>query len=137
MDESLKEYRQHLVLAVQKAQGDFDKTVLSLSGGALGVSFAFIDKIVRPGVIIYPKLLFFAWLCWGISMAVILASYLFSHLTLRRAIKQVDQDQIYNKRPGGFFAVITHICNISASVLFFVGVLLVVFFVKYNMKGVS
>jgi len=42
MEESLQEYRTHLVAAEQKAQEDYDKTVISLSGGALGISFAFI-----------------------------------------------------------------------------------------------
>ena len=65
MDKALADYRQHLVLAAQKAQDDYDKTLLSLSGGALGVSFAFVDKFVKAGVVQNPRLLIFAWVCWG------------------------------------------------------------------------
>ena len=49
MDKTLQEYRAHLVSAAQKAQEDFDKTLLALSGGALGVSFAFVKDIVGDG----------------------------------------------------------------------------------------
>ncbi|WP_417913843.1 hypothetical protein [Candidatus Electronema sp. JM] len=35
--DQLAEYRKWIVAAEQKSQEDFDKTVLSLSGGALGV----------------------------------------------------------------------------------------------------
>ncbi|WP_134984071.1 hypothetical protein [Xanthomonas axonopodis] len=45
-DEVDPEYRQWLVVAEQKAQEDYDKTVLTLSGGALGISFAFVKDIV-------------------------------------------------------------------------------------------
>lgn len=40
----LQAYRSHLVAADERAQENFDKTVLSLSGGALGVSFACSPK---------------------------------------------------------------------------------------------
>ena len=40
MEDRLQEYRATLLVAEQKAPGQFDKTVLTLSGGALGVSFA-------------------------------------------------------------------------------------------------
>jgi len=46
MNENLQEYRKHLVAAEQQVQADFDKTVLSLSGGALGISFAFVKNPV-------------------------------------------------------------------------------------------
>jgi hypothetical protein len=45
MENQMKEYRDHLVLSKKEAQRDFDKTVFALSGGAIGVSFAFITDI--------------------------------------------------------------------------------------------
>lgn len=39
MNKYLQDYRKLLLTAEQQAQANFDKTVLSLSGGALGVSF--------------------------------------------------------------------------------------------------
>jgi hypothetical protein len=48
MSDHTSDYRSLLVQTWQKAQDDFDKAVLSLSGGALGVSFIFLkDKSER------------------------------------------------------------------------------------------
>ncbi|MDD5774068.1 MAG: hypothetical protein PHX78_11450 [bacterium] len=91
MGKELREYRNHLVAAEQKAQEDFDKTVLSLSGGALGISFAFIKDIVGAGP--FEKLFFllFSWISWSSSIIIVLLSFFFSHLALRQAINQVDK----------------------------------------------
>ena len=43
--EELKEFRSFIRAADQKAQEDFDKTVLVLSGGALGISMTFLKDI--------------------------------------------------------------------------------------------
>jgi hypothetical protein len=134
MDEQLKEYRSHLIAAEQKAQEDFDKTVLSLSGGALGISFAFVKDIVGPGPITNGRYLFAAWICWGVSVTLILTSYFTSHLALRHAIKQVDTKEIYTKRPGGHFDLITASCNALGAILFFVGAVLMIVFVSFNLE---
>jgi hypothetical protein len=132
MDE-LDDYRKHLVLAEQKAQEDFDKTVMSLSGGALGISFAFIDKIVGTNPMISPSLLFYAWWSWGASVAIVLLSYLFSIRAIRRAIKQTDTGAIYIRRPGGKAALLTEISNLLGASLFFLGLFLIGLFIKRNL----
>ena len=43
---ALQKYRDFLIAAEQKSQEDYDKTVIALSGGALGISFAFATDIV-------------------------------------------------------------------------------------------
>jgi hypothetical protein len=131
----LDSYRQHLVLAEQKAVEDFDKAVMTLSGGALGVSFAFIRDVVGPRPWADTTLMFAAWLCWGISVAAVLASYYFSHIALRRAIAQVDDDTIYVRRPGGACTIVIYICNASGGLLFLVGVVLIAVFVSANLGG--
>ena len=93
-DEPLKEYRVYLLDSEQKAQEEFDKTVLTLSGGALGISFAFIKDIVGPHPVVNVGYLFVAWILWGLSVTAVLASYFTSHLALRHAIKQVDRGEI-------------------------------------------
>ena len=39
--------REYLVNAARRAQWEYDKTVLALSGGALGVSLAFIEEVAK------------------------------------------------------------------------------------------
>lgn len=134
MDDNLKEYRAHLVLAEQKAQEDFDKSVLSLSGGALGVSFAFIKDVAGTGPFLRSEYLICAWICWGTSVTVVLLSYFLSHLALRRAIAQVDKGQIYKGRPGEYFDIATAVCNAVGGLLFFSGVILLTVFVAANFR---
>lgn len=67
LQKHLAQYRDHLVLARQKAVEDADKTVLSLSGGALGVSFAFLNDVVGPNPEALPHLIR-AWMSWGGSI---------------------------------------------------------------------
>lgn len=134
MSEELKKYRDHLVLAEQKAQEDFDKTVLSLSGGALGISFAFVTDVAGKPPFISPRLLFLAWVCWGMSVFSVLFSYFASHLALRRSIRQVDTGQIYIGRVGGIYDLATAILNALGALLFFTGVILIVVFVYLNLE---
>jgi hypothetical protein len=134
MDESLKEYRSRLEILEQKAQEDFDKTVLSLSGGALGISFAFIKDIVNTDILVNPLLLILSWICWGLSVAVVLVSYYTSHLALRKAIRQVDVGDIRKSLPGGIADYITAICNALGGILFFIGIVLISVFVWHNME---
>lgn len=131
----LMEYRRHLLLAEQKAVEDYGKTVLHLSGGALGVSFAFLKDVVGPGPWTNAPLLFWAWIFWGLSVAAVLCSYYFSHVALRRAITQVDQGKVYSGKLGGCATVLTHVCNIIGGVGFLTGVVLIAVFVLVNLWG--
>ena len=133
MDDKLLAYRDHLIKAEQKAQEDFDKTVIALSGGALGISFAFITDVVGPDGLVKLCLLYWAWVMWGTSLIAVLFSYFFSHLALRKAIKQADEKTLYDQRIGGSYDAITAGLNISGAILFVVGVILMILFVKSNL----
>lgn len=134
MDDLLKNYRSRLETLEQKAQDDFDKTVLSLSGGALGISFAFVKDIIGSASAINSILLFIAWMSWGLSVMFVLFSYYMSHLALRKAIKQVDSGSIRNSKPGGMADTITAICNALGGILFINGVIFIGIFVWQNME---
>lgn len=134
VDERLFEYRKTLIAAEQKAQEDFDKTVLTLSGGALGISFAFLKDVIGANLVSHPQLLFAAWVAWGFSTFSVLASYHLSHLALRKAIKQVDSGVIYTQKAGGAFAALTARLNEAGALLFLVGVLCITVFAANNFK---
>lgn len=134
-EQDLSEYRQWLVAAEQKGQGDFDKTVLTLSGGALGVSFAFVKDIVGPDHIAKAMLLFGAWTSWALSCFAVLASFYVSSLALREAIKQCDDKARRCEPPGGYFTTMTKFLNASGGVLFLCGVTLMALFVYFNLTN--
>jgi heme exporter protein D len=129
----LVDYRTHLVLAEQKAQEDYDKCVLTLSGGALGISFAFIKDIVGTSSLAHPWALAIAWLAWALSILCVLLSYFASQQALRKAIQQVDRKEIRQARPGGAFDRVTAGLNVAGGVLFFAGVVSMLCFVKQSL----
>jgi hypothetical protein len=131
---NLSDYRKLLVSAEQASQEQFDKTVLSLSGGALGISFVFLKDVIGSSPVLKPSLLIASWIAWALSSFAVLASFYLSHLALRRAIKQVDDGTIYNHRAGGPFSIITAILNASGAILFFVGVCSITAFSSANLS---
>ena len=134
----LLEYRKFLVAAEQKSQEDFDKTVLALSGGALGISFAFLKEVIGSEPIVHPYWLLAAWLAWAFSMFAVLFSYFLSQMALRKAVSQVDKGTIYEQKAGGAYAQWTATFNATGAVLFVVGVCCIAVFASSNLlrKGV-
>ncbi len=132
--DAMAEYRKSLVAAEQKSQEDFDKTVLSLSGGALGISFAFLKDIAGPQPIAQSGFLLAAWFAWAFSTFSVLTSYYLSHLALRHAIGQVDDGTIFKQAPGGVLARLTAILNATGAILFLVGVCCITVFAVANLS---
>lgn len=128
------EHRKHLVAVDQKSQEDFDKTVLSLSGGALGISFVFLKDVIGPNPIQSPELLFAAWVAWGASTFCVLVSYYLSHLAIRAAIRQIDQDTLHKKESDGNYSTCTAVLNVAGAVLFLIGVVTITLFANSNLK---
>jgi hypothetical protein len=59
------EHRRHLINCEQKSQEEFDKTLVALSGGALAISFAFVENFIRDRGANEIWTLFAAWICWA------------------------------------------------------------------------
>ncbi len=137
MNEPLQQYRAHLVAAEQKSQEEYDKTVVSLSGGALGISFVFLKDITGIGPIQHKGFLLIAWICWGVSITSVLFSFFASSLALRRALSQVDANKTYVEHIGGKFDHVTSVLNVIGGVLFFIGVVLIALFAWYNLEAIN
>jgi hypothetical protein len=122
-----------LVAADQDAQENFDKTLIALSGGGLGISLTFIDKVIGTRTVQGPAFLIGAWFSWSASLLVVLASFYLSHLAIRHAISRVDAGKAREGRPGGQFGKLTVYCNGLGAVLFILGTLLMGIFVTQNL----
>lgn len=134
-EKATRDYRQHLVLAEQKAQDDYDKSVLALSGGELGISLAFIEKVVGLGPLLRAGLLTAAWLCWAVSIASVLISYFLSRQALRCAVDQVDGKRPEIRRIGGRMALATELANVVSGACFVAGAVLISFFAVANLEA--
>jgi hypothetical protein len=124
------EFRQYLVESARKSQEDFDKTVLSLSGGALGISFVFLKDIVGVSHVVHPNMLLVAWSAWGLSTLAVLASFYFSHQALCKAIDQIDAKK--TGPLGGLYSRVTSVLNAAGASLFVIGVLFITIFAGQN-----
>lgn len=126
-------YRQSLIEAEQKGQESFDKTVLSLAGGALGISFVFVKDIIGPNPIIHPAYLLMAWVFWAGSTLAVLSSFYFSNRALRLAVKQCDARTIHCEAPGRFYSTLTRSCNVMGILFLIAGIFFMAAFVYQNL----
>ena len=135
MGEELVRYRDQLVLASEDTQRSYDRTVITLSAGALGVSFALVKTLAEQGSVSHSLLLFASWLAWGVSLVSMLFSFFFSQKALRAAIKKVDEDK-EDPLPGGNWATATDAANYVGGLSFLGGVVLFGIFL-WNIGGIN
>jgi len=72
------EERKFLVDAEREQSQSFDKAILTLAGGAFGISLTFIKEIVSSHKPVQLHWLILAWICFIVSMLSTLISFLAS-----------------------------------------------------------
>lgn len=129
MAEEKNTYLEQLSKAYIERSSQFDKQVLFIASGALGISLAFIKDIVKLDVASNKILLLLAWIFFG---AVILISIL-SHYTSLKAIN-FKIENLYQKEDNkskhlDFF---TRFFNILMIVFLAIGLILLFIFIGIN-----
>ena len=111
----MQEYRRSLVALRQDAQVDYDKAILTLSGGALGISFAFFRDITGKLGTGHAGFLLAAWIFWHSASPPRLPPFIrasehskkpFSKLMKADSlmwIRQTLQRKLFNKFAGVLF----------------------------------
>lgn len=127
-------YRDFLIAADQKASEAYDKTIMTLSGGALGLSVTFLKDIVGDSKRVSVCWLEASWMCLTVSLLLILASMLFSQWALRKAINQVDTRTLDHEQAGGLLSFCTASLNVFAGLLCVAGIMLLAWFSLANIK---
>jgi hypothetical protein len=118
-------YRQRLVEAHQKSSEAYDKAVMTMAGGALAISLVFVrDYAPHPA---HKWTLGISWSLLGLSLLLILVSFLASKEEIRDLIKAMDKQE----PPGGMW--VTRILNFAAGASFIVGVGFLVTFALVNL----
>lgn len=118
--------------AEQAAQAEFDKSLLALSGGGLGITIAFLKDVVGTKPPIGSGWLLAAWICWALSLTSILFSHLTSSKASRKALEATDLRTIYLTMGASPWSIATRILNILAAVAFVGGVISLLRFVFLN-----
>ncbi len=134
MKEEDRKYRDLLLTTDQKSQESYDKTVLYLSAGGIGVSLAFVRDLAGTKQIEHPCFLITAWLLWGMSLTAVLVSMYTSHLAMRQTLRDLDAGK---ETAPGTFDTFTTALNVSAGLLFILGLLAIGLFAAFTLVGGS
>jgi hypothetical protein len=118
-----EKYRWHVSDNILISQNSFDKVLLALSSGALGISLTLIDSLVISLASQYKYFLIVSWISWVLSLILLLFSHMNSVKAWEKTLDQYDEgillncyDNIgepYNSRVG--------YCNKSGFLFFIIG----------------
>lgn len=139
--ESLLEYRQEEALESKKSQESYDKALLSLSGGAIGISFAFVENFLNDQQSQNIGLLTLAWLFWAASLAFTLYSFYFAQQAHENTVRVIDQEinkipidhnRISREALSGTSTAFVKLTNKASGICFIAGVIFLIWFVNYT-----
>jgi magnesium-transporting ATPase (P-type) len=125
------EERKQLITAERDTAQQFDKAILTLAAGALGLSIAFINQIAP-----HPKpnsiyCLITAWISFCLSMLSTLISFLTSQAACRKQRDIIDKNNTKNKAASW-----TNWLNYFSIGFFIAGVIFLIIFSTINLpKG--
>ncbi|QDV38557.1 hypothetical protein ElP_65120 [Tautonia plasticadhaerens] len=134
------EQRKGYLDALLDAYRSFDKTMITLSAGALGLSVVFVKEVAPAPAPETIWGLHIAWGLFGLALVLILSSFLTSQYSWQRAMDREDEAFTNGGVPpesGNAWAGATKILNISCLVAFATGVLAFVWFSTVNFTGVG
>ena len=127
-------YRDTLIELEQKSQAEYDRLIVTLSGGALGISFAFVDRFVGDETPRAVCALGIAWFVWVGSLACVLWSHYASVKSMRKAVMQVDNGEFDKGPVGGNYDSLLKLRNPLGGVLFVIGAISAGVFVSFNVR---
>lgn len=143
MDEDSKQLREEYLKQREKydsqltQQSNFlDKYLLTISTGSFGLSFAFIDKIVKV-TMKAPEVLVVSWIMFALSIISSLLSFIFSKRAFKKAIDDLDnnyENPTY-KFDISFQNLQTKTFNVFSFIFLIIGFSTFIFFAYKNVIG--
>jgi hypothetical protein len=134
LEDDLIAYKKSLLESEKKMQESYDKSVMTLSGGAIGISFTLFVQIITKSDISHAGWFVSAWLCWMTSIGSVMASYFTSVHAHRSAYNAVENHTIYIEHKKCIWTRSTTYLNYFGGALFLIGLILVSVFIYGNMN---
>lgn len=124
-------YVQELYKVLNYSNEQFDKNVLFIASGALGVSFAFVDKLI-PDMekAIVKNSLINAWYCFAAVIFISLVSHFIASLSIRWSIANYEKKNWTKKM--GYWNWLIRSLNVLMVIGLFMGTLLLINFINQN-----
>lgn len=132
--ETYLDERKLLIDAEREAARSFDKAMIALSGGALGLSITFLSHIAP-----YPQmkiLVYLAWFCFSGALIVTLSSFLASQAAMRKQRQILDaycDEQLSEEEKRNAWAASTQWLNVASIIFFIAGVAFLASFSMINL----
>jgi len=125
-------YTQEQYQALKYSNEQFDKNVLFIASGALGISFAFIEKII-PDLenAVNSNFLINSWYCFAGVIFISLVAHFISIMANRWAIAHDEQTKNYDNICKRWNLTLRTI-NILMIFGLLAGIILLIYFVKLN-----
>jgi len=137
LEKDREAYRNVLLECDKSSVEEYDKAVMTLSGGAIGLSFAFLKEIGGSWTLVHTCFLLGAWVLWGLSISSVLFSHYCSHRAMRRALIDLNRNELNYERPGRCWDSAINILNPVGGALFFLGLMSLLVFVDCNVHSRS
>lgn len=131
--DDLADYRKDLVATVRLLDASYDKLLVTLAGGALALSIAFLKDAMAIEDTQHASLLLLAWSAFILSLTSVLGRILFGIWANKEAIKKVDDGTIRDGSPGGVFSKWTKFLHALSAIALVVGLSFIVAFAYFNL----
>lgn len=130
--------RNRFVEAKAEESKAYDKTVLTFSAGAIGVSLTFVEKIAPEPIV--PFALYISWSFFALAILSVVVSFLLSQAAMDREINWIDEawDAVtagnaeLPPRAVNRHSRLTRSVNLASGGLFVAGVMSLIFFGSQN-----
>ncbi len=134
--ENYHKERKLLIDAQQQSYQQFDKAILTLSSGGLGVSIIFLRDILPLEQITNYCFLIVSWVLFALSITCTLISFLASQSAYGEQLKLIDAYFLKKdsdaRTKKNIFSQITGGLNIFAAIFFILAVIGTIMFVSIN-----
>lgn len=111
----------------------FDKNVLFIASGALGISFGFIEKVVpNLACAVNKSFLINSWYCFAGVIFISLVAHFISTLAIRWSIANDNMKEARYSQISGRWNWCIRALNILMILGLFLGIILLIIFVKQN-----
>lgn len=127
MKENDNEYLEQLYKGFAYSSEQFDKAILFVSSGALGISITFLDKIIDLSTSSCNNILVLSWIFEAITIILFTINHYVSLQTFNSAIKAAYNENAIHSKSVKYI-------NLLSIITLSLGLLLLIIFIFINIK---
>lgn len=127
MKENDNEYLEQLYKGFAYSSEQFDKAILFVSSGALGISITFLDKIINLSTSSCNNILVLSWIFEAITIILFTINHYVSLQTFNSAIKAAYNENVIHSK-------LVKYINLISIITLSLGLLLLIIFIFINIK---